>query len=347
MSRQNQRKMLKVHSKKLRKRNLSLLLVMMVTGLSGCLKIPPSGVSVKSATADLVFGVPPVVEDVLPPGFEEPPAQFFTSPPPTKKVVNPTPTPKVDKCPTASDQTFPELEATTEVVGHPRAGLYTWKWAGRHKNPVNGEESPFGPFIIRALGNVTPGDSLNFEFSTLEYEFNVDSRTQQVTFAVVVQTFKVVQTGSEDHGIFLERVARHDNEEDTTPQVFRPEPPVLLSELPIKVPMEINSAGVDPETLAALTVKGQIKGRKRLDACGTVLDSWYFETEEQFTSATGANFVRKFNYAIVPQFGGPIAYEYDEAPPAQANQEPVIKYESNVGYIEPLFLPDYLKKLLK
>ncbi|MEO7804908.1 MAG: hypothetical protein ABIS18_11550 [Actinomycetota bacterium] len=334
------------------RRNLGLLLVVLAALLTACLKVPPPGVSVKAARANLAFGVPPIAEEAPPPGFE-PIAVFVPLPSPrtTEKPTRLPPPPVVD-CPTAPERTFPEEVATTDVTGHPKVGGYRWKLKGRFRDPVSGAISPLPPFALRAIGGLdlkgaAPDKAVNFSFSTGELEFNVDSRSQQGTGAFVVQKFNVVQTGSGDHGIFLTKILRYSSPTDRDPQEFNPEPAVMLTELPVKVPMTINSVGVDPDSLAALTVKGSLIGRKRVDVCGKIIDSWYYETEQQFTSATGANYTRLFKYSIATQFGGFIVFEDNKAPPPQPNTEPVLEYVTNIGAMEPQPLPDAYKNLFK
>lgn len=330
--------------KKLHKRQLPLMLVLIALSTSACLKIPPSGVSVKSATANLVFGVPPIVEDAPPPGFEGPPPEVVVRPTPGvtfTPIVKPT-----ERCPTASDTTYPEQAADTEVVVKPKEGLYLWKLRGRDQelDPELGHPTiVFDPFDFRGIGGVSDG-KLNFEFSTGQYERVIDS-SRGLTYDFVVQTFKIVQTGSGDKGIFLAKVLRY-RDPRTGPDEFRPEPAVMLAKLPIKLPMEIRSAGVDPDTLAAITVTGELAGRRRLDVCGKVIDSWAFKTQQQFTSATGANFTRNYEYAFATQFGGYVAWEYVESPPAEADTEPHLLYETNIGALEPRDLPPDFEKYM-
>lgn len=325
--------------KKLPNRDLAFALLGVSVLFSGCLKIPASGVSVKSATANLVFGVPPIVEDVPPPGFEEAPPPVVASPKPSKPVVTPPPEP-TEPCPEAGPFAHPEEVADTAVIGKPKEGVYFWKQKGRDKELTHPtRELP--DFTFKAIGGITAGNE-NFDFMTGELERNVDSRTNAVTFEYVVQTFRVVQTGPGDKGIFLVKVARY--QDAGSPQEFRPEPPVMMAKLPIKVPQEIRSAGVDPDTLAALTVTGELDNRFEIDACGKVIQTWRFKTQQQFTSATGANYNRTYHYGIATQFGGSIMYEYVEAPPAEAEQEPHLLYENNIGTLDPFPLSSEFKR---
>jgi hypothetical protein len=53
--------------------------------------------------------------------------------------------------------------------------------------------------------------------------------------------------------------------------------------------------------------------RRRVDACGTLIDGWFVDGDQVFSGAT-ETFQRDYNYIIATQRGGIIVFEHVETP---------------------------------
>lgn len=309
-------------------KSTAISLVILTFALSGCLKPPPPGVSVKAVTADLVFGVPPLPEPVPPPGFEhleeeEPVASPKPKPPPpkgTKSASAP-----VD-CPKAPEQTFPEEEATTGVKGVPQEGLFPWRWSFNF--PQSPDNNIPEDFIAKGVFKVRPTSSTSSIFTVSEFSF-----TRRSVY-LILQEFEVRQENKPDDGIYLRQIQRYeDGDVSKEPQTLLLEPPVMFLPLPVIQGDDISSSGADPNTLAAVRNVGEVKSRQRVDVCGKVIDSWLVQgTQEFISSLDGEVETLTYNYSIATQFGGIIVSEHKEIP----RDSPQVILDSRLGRISPI-----------
>ena len=293
-------------AKLLDRRAVAFAVTLAIFALSGCLKIPESGVAVKAVTAGLVFGVPPLPEPVAPPGFEIVEEQKTPSPSPTKAapVVQKPVQPPQESCPKASDQTFPEEEATTSVKGLPKEGLYRWRTTITTTN-AQGVTQTSTSDNGKGIGGIKQLTATDSRFWVGEF------RVRGGRFRVVVQEFEIVQDGGNDDGIFLTRINEYDSLDDTTATSFTPEPSIKVLPLPVRAGLTLgdSNAGVDGTSLAVLRQTGTITGRKRVDVCGVVIDSWFVDGDQQYTAPSGTSYSIDYNYSVATQFGGYIAFE--------------------------------------
>lgn len=280
----------------------------------GCARTPQSGVSLKAVPADLVFGIPPVQEPVAPPNTQLLP----DNPIPVVGIGGRprfTPPPVTEECPQASPTTFPKEEATVGVSGEIRGGTYRWVVDGTQILET-GDTYYFPRFVQRTLSEPLKEEASDeYRFSTRESELVFGSDK------TVYQTYKVVP----DDGIYLVeiRVERGDGTRET----FTPRPEILFMPLPVFPGDEVSTVGVDPTTQEVLEHTGKVVGRKRIDACGSVIDSWFVEGEQNFTSVLGDDYLRKYDYAIATQLGGQIIYEHVENP----KEDPKFKLDARLG----------------
>jgi hypothetical protein len=299
-----------------------------ILALSGCLKPPESGISVKAVNADLVFGVPPLPEPVAPPTFEDvEPVDEGPSPRPTRTdstpIIRP-PTPNIE-CPTASDRTFPEEEAPTTVRDiSAKEGLYTWKYTRTSRNQ-QGVTQTVSTFTGKSLFNMRKTGAKNHEFSVGEFAERGGS------VVATVQDFRVIQNGDDNDGIFLTRITTFRNAEDRQGTSFTPEPAILFLPIPVRAGLTLGdaNAGVDGGTLAVLRQSGTVTGRKRIDVCGTVIDSWFVDAQQQYTAPGGSSYEINYDYAVVPQFGGFVGLE------VIGSTQPFYTIDQNIGGLEP------------
>ncbi|MGH9199319.1 MAG: hypothetical protein ACRD1T_26765, partial [Acidimicrobiia bacterium] len=153
------------HSSKARVKTYAILF--MTLSLSGCFQRQQSGVSLKSLTADLVFGIPPVEEPAAPANFGDLPSTELQ--PVVVARPRPGPTgggPAIDPCPDANPTDFPE-EAGTEIVGRVKEGDYRWAIQGEENVPGVGkhQKDPFTPKRIQGIRVINP---TNYEYTIKE-----------------------------------------------------------------------------------------------------------------------------------------------------------------------------------
>ncbi len=261
----------------------------------------------KAVTAGLVFGVPPLPEPVAPPSFGEFEVQEASKPSPsptTKAVVTKPPQPPQESCPKASDQTFPEEEASTSVKGLPKEGLYRWRATVTTTN-AQGVTQTSTTDSGKGIGGIRQVTATGSRFWVGEF------RVRGGQFRVIVQDFEIVQDGGSADGIFLTRISEYSSLDDRTPTTFTPEPSIKILPLPVRAGLTLgdNNAGVDGGSLAVLRQTGTVTGRKRVDVCGVVIDSWFVDGDQQYTAPSGTSYSIDYNYSVATQFGGYIAFE--------------------------------------
>lgn len=324
-------------AKLLDRRPVAFALTFAIFALSGCLKIPESGVAVKAVTAGLVFGVPPLPEPVAPPGFGELEIEEGApSPSPTQKktVVTQPVQPPQESCPRAPDQTFPEEEASTSVKGLPKEGLYRWRLTATATNPQGGATQTSTSDSGKGIGGIRQVTATDSRFWVGEF------RVRGGEFRVIVQDFEIVQDGGSDDGIFLTRISEYENLDDRTATTFTPEPSIKLLPLPVRAGLTLgeNNAGVDGGSLAVLRQTGTVTRRHRVDVCGVVIDSWFVDGEQQYTAPSGTSYSIDYNYSVATQFGGYIAFENSFESSAG------LTTTQNIGALNPFSsLPEYFR----
>lgn len=315
-----------LRAKLLNRRSGALVATLGIFALSACLKIPESGVAVKSVTAALVFGVPPLPEPVAPSSFsgdldvvEEKGRPSPSSKPPT---VNKPPVPPKEPCPKASDQTFPEEEASTSAKGLPKNGLYRWRTTSITTNSQGVTQTSTSD-SFKGIGGAEQMSPTFSRFSVGELRVRGDE------LGLVVNKFEVVQDGGGDDGIFLTSVDEYDNLDDTSPSTFAPEPPIKFLPLPVRAGLTLGegNAGVDGESLAALSQTGTVEGRKRVDVCGVVIDTWFVNASQEYLAPNGTSYSIDYDYSVATHLGGYIAYE--------KSFESGTTFEQNIGDLGP------------
>jgi hypothetical protein len=306
----------------------ALLLLVVVLLMPACLGRSRAGVGVKSLAADLVFGIPPLPEEVPPPNVDlvpedAPQVQNVGRGKPSVGSRGLGPSVGSDACPAAGPTDFPDEEATTEVVGQPKQGTYRWIVDGTQEVPAVGTQQlprqvDRNIFAIRSLGGK------DFEYKTKEHELIFGSSvTTTMTWQVLTP-----QTGRTDVGLFLVGWTRKSRQEE---RVFAPFTPVLFLPTPAIIGKAVSSPPATSDEGEVLRHSGTITKRLRVDACGKVIDSWFVDGDQTFTSASRQSYTRNFDYAISTQFGGIMVFEHAEVPQAA----PQLKYDARIGQVEP------------
>lgn len=317
------------------------LVALLVFLAPACLREGTHGIGMKRVTSSLIYGVPPLSEIAAPPGAipqipesVEPEIEFSSS-------FRPRTTPAaVQQCPEAGPNDFPEEPAPNTVTAKPKEGLYAWKLNGTQR--VEPFPFPFrlASFLDRSVEDVRE-DSLNpatnFTFVTKERDPSLNSNI------VITQSFQVDQTNpsQELRGVLLTRLER--SNPDGTGDEFVPNPPIQFLPLPVQIGQasSFDSTGIDardPLRIKTLTHNGFVKERLRVDACGTVVDSWLIEAE-QIIGAGASTTRKKYHYSIAPHFGGMIIFEHVESPcnaEVDGNcTDADLVYDTNIGQTEP------------
>lgn len=300
--------------------------------LAACGSGVEAGVNVKSVATDLVYGVP---EEKI----AAAPANIGRKPDEPVKVVFGGSTledikrrggpaqPPAPECPKADIDEFPD-PAMSSVQGRPKAGQYMWRVDGTEETALIGRIK-LPRSTRREILGVRTTDDPNFEFTTVERDLRFGSRT----------TIKTTYEVRDDDGIYLIRIERET--EGGRRATFDPVPQIEVLPLPVELGAEVNSTGVDPNSLEVLRVTGTVPKRFRIDACGDPVDSFLVDATQEFISSSGESTQRNYDYGVATQFGGMIVFEHVDAPCASQDEkgkcdpEPTLTFDAHLGQIEP------------
>lgn len=322
---------------------VAIALLMVITG--ACARVPQSGVNVKPLTTELVFGVPEVTKDAPPPNVitvEDKPVA--TAPPTPTPALRPKAAPPKVDCPEAGPTAFPKQAATTSVLGQPKPGNYEFRIEGTQAVPQIGNV-PLPRVIVKQVKLLDKGQA-KAKFTVTEREVVFGSQD------IVTQTFEAreIQDAIETNdGIFLTKIDRRTGS-DGPIRTFDPEPDIRILPLPVEIGQppvaagappqpQLNSTGVDPDSLEALRHVGTVTQRRAVDACGEVVQGFFVDVTQEFVSSAGTT-RRNFDYAIATQLGGIIIFEHVESPCASESEgkcSPAgsLIFDSRIGQLEP------------
>jgi len=337
---------------------------------TACVSRDEPGVAIGSFEADLVFGFSEPAPAAAPPNTPVPipPAQPGTAPalaapggrfgPDGDGFDNPFANlPPVNapavSCPPAAREAFPEEVAGVQVTVAPTEGLSRWKQAGVQQVPNIGDLEVTG-FERRTVQDVevvrqVAGQPVEVTYATSQLDF--------FSGAVVVSRFRVTtdgvsQTGDErteivgvdrtvvrepTAGVALESLEYLDPATGDLIASSSFTPPVLYLPLPVIPGETYQAAGVDLRTGATLRHEATVVERRRVDACGDVVDGWFVEANQVF--AGGAATVRQYDYVVSTQLGGLLTSEriVTEATPGGVGAADIT---FSLGQLQPDPLPD-------
>ena len=203
-------------------------------------------------------------------------------------------------CIPAAPGARPEEVATVAITKPPREGTYLLNNKGTLK--ITGPIAltlPYPPVSKMIIRNVKKEIVNNLYFG----------KTNVTTFEVenqITPTIKTIEKLSYDTDSLdlLERTVVNNG----VPNVFRPQPAVTVFTFTGQG-SSFRGAGIDPSTLSALLITGDVSSKQAIDACGKVVDTFLTNTTERelnisavSTSGTNTNLPTKTWYA--PQFGG-------------------------------------------
>lgn len=308
-------------------RAASLWMLAIVSLLSACGGRPLAGVGVKNLASELVFGIPPLPEAVAPvntiPEFG-PSLDFPSSRPSDGPRGGPQPLLTGPECNDAEVGAAPSEVVPDSIKSLPKAGTYSYRYFGR----VTKTDRQLQGFEQRSVREVTMTDPAGPNFT-----FIVNQRAAGVAIDVTSEaTFMVNQTapsqrlpGARDvesrnvssRGVFLTRIDRTiTTAAGKTRDSFVANPPLKYIDLPAKIGEDSNfdTTAVDPSKQTVIQHLGGTKNRKAVDACGTLIDSWYVEASQVVSGPDGRRFITKLNYGVAFQMGGLIILEHIEFP---------------------------------
>lgn len=327
-------------------RNKFAALALLALMLPGCAAVT-RGVGVKSLAADLVFGIPPLEEDVAPPDtFPTGELQVTDVGGAQKGGFGPTairPGIAGRSCPEPEVNEVQNPSEDKPVGGPPKLGKYLWVQSGSLNYGVPVGHLGISKFADRKITTsknlAAPGD---WTYTTEQEEGNG---------TVVQQTFEVIQSRPDSqrqqaqilreqgqlNGLFVTQIVKR--LPNRTTFTFNPEPALLYLPFPVTSGYTLESASVDPANLQTVTHTINVRNRQRYNACGTLIDGWYVDAFQTFQGQDNTR--RDYNYSVATSMGGLIIFEHVETPcAADPHDQPCaakgdLIYDTNIGQLEP------------
>ncbi|MEX2537785.1 MAG: hypothetical protein WD646_03940 [Actinomycetota bacterium] len=298
-----------------------------------------STVNVKTVATDLTYGIPEPVTPAAPANVNPVPVNPLSvekSPSAPDVIETPAKGP-VSPCPAAPLTAFPDA-ATTEITNKPKAGDYKWKVVGNQMVPSVGKVV-LPPFVTRKVSDVQD-TAAGFSFAVSERELVFGSAfTVKTTYEV---RRRQVTGSSQEPGVYLTRIERTHSTDSGSNSVFNPSPAVLILPTPVIVGTTIESTGVDAASLEVLRNHGLVTGRKRVDACGEPVDTFFVKAIQEFIGGEGGLTRREFRYGVATTKGGLPIIEHIESPcvdletPGTCQPDLVTFFmDAHIGQLEP------------
>ena len=283
-------------------------------------------VSIRTLQSNVSFGAPSpgatpsaavAVPGIVTPAGPSLPSYAF-GPSPASFDYGTTTQPAPPACPVAGLGAFPKQAAPLTVTQPPAAGFWRWKTVRPVKiGSLTSTVTTFDDHEIRAVSKVTETANTADGGSTRTFTFD---EVQPSTSGSQVTTYRVVTNpttldleigapqlnrvvgGQPDRGISIVKVVNLDAKGNQVAS-FAPSPAVLIMPLDVLAPQDFTGTGTDPLSGAALTVKGTLTKRERVDACGEPVDGWAVEATTSFVNR-GATTASTVHYDFATQLGG-------------------------------------------
>lgn len=228
----------------------------------------------------------------------------------------------------------------------PREGAYRWKKAGRLNQTVGGVttesdvtgferrlirnvktvEEDEGTTVVNDAGNAVDGRGTDVTVTEAGVTFTYEMVQRDLSSgSVVVTEYQVitnadtvyqdtpvgvgppeVREGQPERGLVMKSIVALDNAGNRR-FTFQPLTGLLLLPLRVVQGEEFESVAMDTAG-QQYRIEAKVVGRKRIDACGDIVDGWLVEST--FT-ATGPRieFTRDYDYIVAPQYGGVLISE--------------------------------------
>jgi hypothetical protein len=294
----------------IRVRRSPLLVVVCAALLTGCGPKSPLAVDLRTVAISVPRLITPAIE-LVPPATTPQPVRLPQLPPittvlPTIPSYAPAPSVPPPACPKAGPLDVPAKPASIDVPAPPTAGRYvqtaTGSYAGSSAAPAAGGLAGQVVVDIKALPSAT----------TLVGQ-KVDSwqviRTDAARGSTAVEAYQLVHPstapGATAGGIYLVGLAW----KDPVRGELKFEPtgnPLEILPVPVQVAssaaQHANSA-TDPNTLTTFSMIRNVTGRKRVDVCGHLVDTFRVEITGTLTTAD-AQWQVSWNQHLATSYGG-------------------------------------------
>jgi hypothetical protein len=334
--------------------------------LTACGGSDQHSVVVRRIAADLAFGTPPPqtaapVRPASAPSVSAAlPAPDLTSvlpPAAVGPIIRHLPPAAGLLCPTAAADAYPAEAATADINVEPVPGVYFFRWSGAQQLSIAGFSSkvPVPPVTRRTLHGVAaasdPTDSQS-------YTFEVDDPLNSTVARYLVRPFAgsitnpVPQPQPPDvprqglsvaAGVYLTHLAF---KLDGATFTFDSPLGVQLLQLPVGNGAQWTSSVADTSDNSSITLNGVVAGHDRVDACGTVVDSWRV-TGTLALSAPSAPITisDSVGFDIATQYGGLVVEEDHSYSSGVAGAADVsgTRYSGHLGGLTPQPLPDRMQ----
>lgn len=237
--------------------------------------------------------IPLANPDPMFPSFLVPPPPAASSQP-GQPVTTTSQKPIVTRCKQAGFEIPPEAARVTDKP--PATGVYPYRQSGEWVMP-DGKKVPFPPEVERTVTNIATeaGGNTLYDVVTTQFGETTTMRYRLITSA-----------DSNTNGIYLARSFRV--RPDNTVDDFAPAPPGLrVFPMPADVGLTFRSTATDGVHQTSMTLKGAVREKTRVDACGELVEGWGTDvTIHVFTGGTAGGRTRRIDarYVIVPQLGG-------------------------------------------
>ncbi|HZS14400.1 MAG TPA: hypothetical protein VFC09_07370 [Candidatus Dormibacteraeota bacterium] len=264
------------------------------------------------------------------------PAPLVVPPLPLPGLVIPPQVPP-PPCPSAPLTAFPAIPADITPGQPPVGATYQFRYSGTevfNPNTPQAKSVQLPATGTRTVTNVSPVQSdgswtfdvvetYNGSRVTTTYHVVPNGTSapqapqppQQTLIASPSPSPPPPQNGNLQSGLFLQSMT--DARPDGSSDVFHPTPEVLLMPFPAQQALVYQGGGVDGSNREAMEEDpqgGVIHDRARVDACGTVLDSWQAEIQGQMgdarTPASPASKTFDLTIDVGTQFGGLLLGEH-------------------------------------
>jgi hypothetical protein len=327
-------------------RNAAAAFGLAVVLMSSCAHAGKPGVAVSKLDADLVFGAKEpdtkpanvlggtngsllgggqLTGDLTIPAQDFPTTPAFRGPRPALY------TPQA-ACPDAALNAFPAESAPTTPPNdrRPATGSYRWKKNGSIKDSttagtsiaVHGFEQRLVDKVVErgASTNVSnpppspnaPGVIFQFDAVQPDLQGNAITTTWQVNTqpaqaSQYVNGSNVAAHGGEpERGVVIKQIVKKDRLGNTV-STFAPATGLLILPLPVTQGETFQSVATDPRTGLEYSYNAQVLPRFRVDACGTILDSWLIHGTMTIAGRTQSTYT--YDVGIATQMGGIPIYE--------------------------------------
>jgi hypothetical protein len=223
----------------------------------------PSDVVLGSKHAEPEVGESPRPAFVPPNALPPPPVVLAQLPPVRPGRVVPTVEQPAPACPEADVFSAPKVIAPNEVTGPPVEGVSTFRNTGVIEvSGPDARKGPVPPATTRTVRKVVVAPDTSFTHEVV----STLGETVTTTSYHTVTTAAGGGTG----GIFITSIATRTG--DGPVSTFTPNPALEVLRFPIEVGTRWTATSVDTATGTVVGYAGTIGVKRRIDACGTLLD---------------------------------------------------------------------------